>query len=444
LAAGYAQLGDTVGINYGTVADNLPSPADAVAAIKAMKIGRVKIFNPDAGILTALANSGLEVVVAVTNDQIVAVGATAAAADSWIQQNVATYYPATNIVVILVGNEIFTGTTYQSTWASLLPAIQNLQASLQTRGLSGQIKISTAVALDVLATSFPPSTGTFRADIATTVIQPLLSFLTTTSSYLFVNVYPFLTYSTNTDISLGYAMFASTATTDVVDGSLTYTNLMDAQLDAVNAAAAGLGWPSAGDADQPGATLANAAAYNRRLVSKVLSTTQVGTPARPGIFIPTYIFSLFNEDLKPGPSSERNWGLLYPNLTAVYAIDLTGQTTASEYSPTGESPILATPPLSAGSGTWCVSNAAADPTTLENALNFACGANAAFCTAIQVGQSCYLPNTVASHASWALNNYWQNYKAAGGSCSFDGAGVLTSTDPSKGTVPFSLSKNIGN
>lgn len=218
---------------------------------------------------------------------------------------------------------------------------------------------------------------------------------------------------------------------------------MDAQLDAVNAATARLGfggariavgetgWPSAGDATQPAATVENAATYNRRLVSKALSATQIGTPGKPGVFVPTYIFALFNEDQKPGPSSERNWGLLYPNLTPVYAIDLTGQTAASVYSPSVESPILAGPPLSAGSGMWCVSSAGADPTTMENALNFACGVNADFCAAIQSGQSCYLPDTVASHASWAFNQYWHQYKGAGGSCSFGGAAVLTSTDPSK-------------
>lgn len=383
----------------------------------------------------------MEVVVTVPNEEIVAVGASAAAGDAWIQQNVAPYYPATNIVVILVGNEIFTGTTFQSTWTSLVPAVQNLYAALQTRGWSGQIKVSTAVALDVLATSFPPSTGTFRNDIAMPVMQPLLSFLTTTSSYLFVNVYPFLTYSTNTDISIGYAMFAASATNDVIDGSLTYTNLMDAQLDAVYAAGAQLGfgglrlsvgetgWPSAGDPTQPGASVDNAAAYNRRLVRKVMSSTQVGTPGRPGIVIPTYIFALFNENQKPGPTTERNWGLLYPNLTPVYSIDLTGQTTESAY--TNPPPILATAPLSSGSGTWCISNAAVDAATLENGLNFACGADAAFCTAIQPNQSCYLPSTVAAHASWAFNNYYQAYKGAGGSCNFDGAGLLTNTDPSK-------------
>lgn len=103
---GYGAEAKTIGINYGTLGNNLPTPAAAVGAIQGMKIGRVKIFNPNAGILAALANSGLEAVVAIPNDQIGAIGAAQSAADAWIAANVAPYYPATNIVTILVGNEV--------------------------------------------------------------------------------------------------------------------------------------------------------------------------------------------------------------------------------------------------------------------------------------------------------------------------------------------------
>lgn len=437
-----------MGINYGTLGDNLPSVADTVTAIKAMKFGRVKLFNPNPDILGALANTGLEVVVTLPNEEIVEVGASLVSGESWVERHIAPYYPAANIVTILIGNEIFTSDKFQSTWTSLVPATQNIHAALRSRGWSGHIKISTAVALDVLATSFPPSAGTFRADIAISVLQPFLSFLTTTNSYLFVNVYPFLTYTISTDISLGYAMFSNT--TEVNDGGRTYTNLMDAQIDAVYAASTHLGfpnlriavgetgWPTAGDVNQTGATVDNAALYNRRLVLKVLSTTHVGTPARPGVIIPTYIFSLFNENLKPGVGSERNWGLLYPDLTPVYAVDLTGQLLDHQYAPNSVSTGPPSSPSSAGSGSWCVSSAAADPVTLENGLNYACNANEEFCAALQPGQSCHLPNTVASHASWAFNSYWQKYRSAGGSCSFDGAATLTSIDPSKNFPTLSL------
>lgn len=308
-----------------------------------MKIGRVKIFNPNAGILAALANSGLEAVVAIPNDQIGAIGTNAATAEAWIVQNVDVYYPATNIVTILVGNEVFSDASIP--WASLVPAMQNLQNSLSARGWSDKIKVSTAVAADVLSSSYPPSAGTFRADIAVPVILPLLKFLSTTHSYFFVNLYPFLAYTTSTGvISLNYATFATDAST-VVDGTLTYTNLLDAQLDAVisgmeklgfadvRVAVGETGWPTKADATQTGASVQNAASYNRRLVRKTLATSGGGTPKRPGVFIPTFIFALFNENMKPGPESERNWGLLYPNLQPVYAIDLTGQTLDSQYAP---------------------------------------------------------------------------------------------------------------
>ena len=467
LATGYTALANTIGINYGTLGDNLPTPTAAVAAIKSMKIGRVKIFNPDATILTALKNSGLDAVVAIPNDQIAGIAANNSAADTWIQTNIAAYYPATNFVTILVGNEIFSDSSLSSTWTQLVPAMQNLYTSLKTRGWSGNIKISTAVALDVLATSYPPSTGAFRSDISTSVIQPLLSFLSSTYSYFYVNVYPFLAYSSSSsDISLNYALFGANANS-VVDGAYTYTNLLDAQLDAVNSATTKLGygdvrlavgetgWPTKGDATQTGANIVNAEDYNRRLVRKILSTTSVGTPLRPGIFIPTYIFALFNEDLKPGATSERNWGLLYPDLTPVYSIDLTGQLTDNQYSPsppaaasppasnsstpsppppatnTSAPPVLLTPASSPSSGTWCVTNPASDNTTITDALNYACGTSTSICSAIQVNQNCYAPNTLDSHASWAFNNYYQTYKTAGGSCFFGGAAILTSTDPSK-------------
>ena len=193
LATGYTTEANTIGINYGTLGDNLPTPTAAVATIKSMKIGGVKIFNPNAAILIALANS-------------------------------------------------LSDSSLSSTWTQLVPAMQNLYTSLKTRGWSGNIKISTAVALDVLATSYPPSTGTFRTDISTSVMQPLLSFLSSSFSYFYVNVYPFLAYSGSTgDISLNYALFGANANS-VVDGAYTYTNLLDAQLDAVNSATTKLGY----------------------------------------------------------------------------------------------------------------------------------------------------------------------------------------------------------
>lgn len=80
------------------------------------------------------------------------------------------------------------------------------------------------------------------------------------------------------------------------------------------------GWPSGGDPQNTHANPANAAAYNGGLLKKVNSG--VGTPLMPGRKFETYIFSLFNENLK-GPSlDEKNFGLFRPDFTEVYNIGI--------------------------------------------------------------------------------------------------------------------------
>jgi exo-beta-1,3-glucanase (GH17 family) len=326
----YAIEPQMMGVNYGQVGDNLPSNDAAVNLIKSLGAGRVKIYNSDAGTLTALAKTGLEVVIGMSNDEIPSLAASSATADEWIVANVVAYVPATNITVILVGNELFADPTNSNIWPQLVPAIQNLQTSLTSHGLSS-IKLSTACEFNILTSSFPPSAGVFNSQIAVPVLKPLLEFLDKTSSYLYINIYPYFAWADNpSSIPLNYAVFASLAAT-LTEGQYSYTSLLEAQIDAVYYAMEALGyknvrialsesgWPTAGGT---GANIRNAEAYNNNLVTYILSGK--GTPKRPRVFIPTYIFALFNEDLKPGPATEQHWGLLYPNGSAVYPISLAG------------------------------------------------------------------------------------------------------------------------
>jgi hypothetical protein len=73
---------------------------------------------------------------------------------------------------------------------------------------------------------------------------------------------------------------------------------------------------------------------------------------------------------------------------------------------------------------------------LQKAIDFSCG-DGANCSAILQGGACYSPDTVASHCSWAANSYYQNNKAKGATCDFDGAATVSTTDPSNFTTSSS-------
>ncbi|OAP19238.1 hypothetical protein AXX17_AT1G29790 [Arabidopsis thaliana] len=81
-----------------------------------------------------------------------------------------------------------------------------------------------------------------------------------------------------------------------------------------------------------------------------------------------------------------------------------------------------------GSGQWCIAKANASPTSLQVALDYACGYGGADCGQIQQGAACYEPNTIRDHASFAFNSYYQKHPGSD-SCNFGGAAQLTSTDP---------------
>lgn len=90
------------------------------------------------------------------------------------------------------------------------------------------------------------------------------------------------------------------------------------------------GWPSKGDENEVGATPENAKLYNGNLLKRIEQNQ--GTPGNPSVPVDIYVFALFNEDLKPGPVSERNYGLFYPNGTPVYNVGLQGYLPRMEYS----------------------------------------------------------------------------------------------------------------
>lgn len=329
----------SIGINYVRSEENLLSPAESVSLMKALKIGRVKLYDSDPEVLTALANTGLSVVIAVQNEEIPTVASSILNADEWVKRSVLAHYPATRINAITVGNEILTDYNNQDRWSKLVPAMQNIHSSLVRWNLSKRIKVTTTVAMDALNSSTAPSSARFRDDIAESVMKPLLRFISNSKSFYFVNAYPYFAWAANAKkVPVDYATFGSVKAA-VQDGGLKYTDMLSAQLDAniaaieklgynnVKIAISETGWPAAGG---PGANVDLAATYNRRVVVRMLANPALGTPKRPGTFVPTYLFALFNADNNKH-GTQRNWGLLYPNGSQVYPVDMTGKLTDPEF-----------------------------------------------------------------------------------------------------------------
>ncbi|KAK3128297.1 hypothetical protein QOZ80_6BG0459560 [Eleusine coracana subsp. coracana] len=321
-----------LGINYGQVADNLPPPQSAAILLRALNATKIKLYDTDPRVLAAFANTGADFTVGLPDRLVPRLAADPSAAAAWVRANILPHIPSTSISAITVGNEVLSGTD-PAMLRALLPAMESLHAALAASNLTaGRVRVTTAHSLAVLATSFPPSAAAFRRDVAP-FMGPLLGFLARTGGPFLVNAYPYFAYKADpARVDLGYALFEPTTTgVQDPDTGLRYDNMLHAQVDAVRAAickanygkalevhVSETGWPSAGDDDEAGATPENAARYNGNLMRMVAQGK--GTPAAPDEPLQVYVFALFNEDQKPGPASERHYGLFKPDGTPAYDV----------------------------------------------------------------------------------------------------------------------------
>ncbi|KAI4372792.1 hypothetical protein MLD38_010981 [Melastoma candidum] len=335
------EVPNRVGINYGRLGNNLPAPHLSIEHVQSLWAGIVKLYDADPEILTLLMGTDIRVSIMVPNKEISGVASSQAVADQWVRRNVLPYYPRTMIRFVLVGNEVLSYSSSewdQKVWHDLVPAMRRIQYAICSYGIKN-IKVGTPLAMDVVDSTFPPSSGVFRAEVSESVIRPLLQFLNRTQSYFFLDVYPYFSWSADPgNIPLDFALFQGRFQYTDPGSRLVYTNLLDQMLDSVIFSMAKLGypnvplfiaetgWPNAGDADQPGANVHYAETYNKNLVRRMTADPPIGTPARPGIAIQTVIFSLYDENEKQGPGTERHWGLLHANGSSMYGIDLMGRT----------------------------------------------------------------------------------------------------------------------
>ncbi|KAK6944899.1 X8 domain [Dillenia turbinata] len=421
--------GSKVGVCYGRNADDLPTPDKVAQLVQQHNIKYLRIYDSNIQVMKSFANTGVELMIGVPNSDLLAFSQFQSNVDTWLKNSILPYYPAVRITYITVGAEVTEVTSNVS--AQVVPAMQNVLTALRKAGLQKKIKVSSTYSLGVLSRSFPPSAGAFSSKYAS-LLKPMLEFLVENDSPFMVDVYPYYAYRDSpANVSLKYALFESSS--EVIDPNtgLLYTNMFDAQIDAIYFALSALnfrtikivvtetGWPSKGSSKETAATPDNAQTYNTNLIRHVINNT--GTPAKSGQELDVYIYSLFNENRKPGLESERNWGLFYPDMTSVYNLDLTGK---------GAVDLTTESNVTSSSGTWCIASPSASEMDLQNALDWACGPGNVDCSAIQPSQPCYQPDNLVSHASFAFNSYYQQNGASDIACSFGGTGIKVNKDPS--------------
>lgn len=304
----------SVGVCYGQYGNGLPSEQDVVNLYQNNGINRMRMYGPNPAALQALSGANIEFILNVPNDRLEELTDPNAAA-GWVQNNILNY-PNVKFRYISVGNEVDPDTGSGRFLNFVLPAMKNVQKAINDVGL--QIKVSTATYSGLLKTSYPPNEGAFKDNVVG-YIQPIISFLAENNSPMLANIYPYFAYLGSSNVDLSYALFTKP------DNGEQYKNLFDAMYDAHYAAQSRLGgadvpivvsesgWPSAGD---DGATMENAGTYYKNLIAHVKSGQ--GTPSRPGIYIETYLFAMFDEDQKDGKESEKHFGVFFPDQSSKY------------------------------------------------------------------------------------------------------------------------------
>ncbi|EMS53138.1 Putative glucan endo-1,3-beta-glucosidase GVI [Triticum urartu] len=247
-----------IGVNYGMIANNLPTPDKVIAMYKANKISYVRLFHPDTTVLTALRGTGIGVVLGTLNEDLAHLASDESFAASWVASYVKPFAGAVTFRYITAGNEVIPG----DLGTHVLPAIRNIETALKAAGVTG-VPVTTAVATSVLGVSYPPSQAAF-SEASAPVMAPLVAYLSAKKAPLLVNVYPYFAYAAEPEtVQLGYALLAGSSAT---------------------------------------------------------SKIKVAAVADGGLAVETYLFAMFNENQKP-EGTEQHFGLFQPDMSAVYPVD---------------------------------------------------------------------------------------------------------------------------
>ncbi|CAH8390190.1 unnamed protein product [Eruca vesicaria subsp. sativa] len=78
---------------------------------------------------------------------------------------------------------------------------------------------------------------------------------------------------------------------------------------------------------------------------------------------------------------------------------------------------------------WCVAKNNAEDSSLQAAIDWACGPGGTDCSGIQQGGPCYDPSDILKMASYVFNNYYLKNGPEDEACNFSNNAAVTSLNP---------------
>ncbi|XP_057775026.1 glucan endo-1,3-beta-glucosidase 8-like [Salvia miltiorrhiza] len=430
-------VAEGLGVNWGNQAAQNLHPRVIVQMLKDNNINKVKLFDSDAWVVKHFAGTGIEVMLGIPNLHLASLADRYKHAKAWVKANLTRHIHegGVDIKYVAVGNEPFLKAYNGSNLQTTYPALWNIQKAINEAGLGDRIKATIPQNADVYDSgSKGPSNGDFRADIRATMKQ-IVQFLRDNNAPFVVNVYPFLSLSLNPDFPVEYAFFSGGAQ-PVQDGGITYTNVLDANLDtllwSLRKAGCGdvpiivgeIGWPTDGDKY---ATVDMAKKFYDGFFKK-LSTTK-GTPLYKKS-IEYYLFGLTDENLKsvaPG-DFERHWGVFRYDGQPKFPVDFTGH--GSNKMPVGAKYVKYL------ERKWCVYvDNGASTDEVSSSMNYAC--TLGDCTALNYGGPCSkLDNS--SKFSYAFNMLFQMSYQDVETCDYGGIAKIVTKNATVGNCLFPI------
>jgi len=249
--------------------------------LRAQGVGRARLLGYGRAEVRATVDAlgaGARVAVSIPDGEVARVGASAAAAAAACE-GFARFARRGAVDLVVVGVTPPSGVGADvGHYAALANATRSLSAACAAAG--APVAVSTAFALNVLRSSYPPSASLFAAPGA---LRPVLEHLRATRSPFLVELDPYVAWSENYyGIDSDYALFGRSPDAPAfVDNGVGYWNLYDAMLDAVRWAldregfgdlevsVARVGWPSGGGLEPTdGASAENAARFASALAAR--------------------------------------------------------------------------------------------------------------------------------------------------------------------------------